>query len=273
MRRFRIVLIIILFIICFLVVQKSFIAEVRADIDIIDPSFSEVPKIDGHINRSANEWAGAIKRSEVLYPNGSQNGLDIELWVLQNQTNLYFLVQFELEEHSNVEFLGLLFSDEEDITEIDEDDYTDLKLVQLNLSQTVNETYLDLHLNGSIYSEDSSVEGYGAASVENKRSIYEFQIPVDNYDALNNFEDVFLEKGKPYSFKIVFGEYKLGGYKGDIELYNNFLVNVKFPPQVEPEIDWDLVLFVLTIVIFSSLALFYAIFAFKVIRMKNFNKR
>ena len=61
-------------------------------------------------------------------------------------------------------------------------------------------------------------------------------------EAENDIEDVFLEKGKTYAFKIIYGEGASYDYHNNIKLNNTILVNIKFPPTVEEELDVELIL-------------------------------
>ena len=97
----------------------------------IKVGFGAAPVIDGIIDGTTGEWDQAKKQNINLYPNISvpENGLAIDLWVIQEGLSLYVLVRFDLEGHGSSEydneFIGILIADEGSNS-----DFTDAKIVQ-----------------------------------------------------------------------------------------------------------------------------------------------
>ncbi|GAH82815.1 unnamed protein product, partial [marine sediment metagenome] len=147
----------------------------------IDVGFGAAPVIDGIIDSTTGEWEQAEKQNIYLYPNITvpENGLVIDLWVLQEGVNLYILVRFDLQDHGSSdydnEFIGILIADE-----ISNSDFTDAKIVQYsNISENTFQ-YLDYHINNTAYEEDIIPNGAGASNLEGNQITYEFSMPVKN---------------------------------------------------------------------------------------------
>ena len=80
----------------------------------IEPDFGNAPEIDGDIDRSKKEWINATKEEiSLISLSPTDKGIPIKLWVMQNKSNLYISIQFELETHESQEFIGILISDSE----------------------------------------------------------------------------------------------------------------------------------------------------------------
>ena len=72
----------------------------------INSKFGATPVIDGEIDVSSKEWNEAAKIAPKL------DDLDIDLWVMQDYSNLYISVQIDLEPgyHNATEFVGIIIS-------------------------------------------------------------------------------------------------------------------------------------------------------------------
>jgi len=225
--------------------------------DEIDSKFGESPIIDGYIDISAKEWNKAAKLSINL------GDFPIELWVMQNNINLYLSVQFELEfEYHNVtEFIGIIVSNS---SSENEEDFIDAKIIQFSNITEDQFNYLDYYINNSIYSNDTYVDGDGAAKLEGIISTYEFSIPIKNINIIE--EDVFLDYGKAFAFNITYGETPV--YPNGIKKSTTVLINIKTPSTTETPI-WSLVFFVLSIIIFSILGTLYGFYIYKIFKLKE----
>jgi len=114
--------------------------------------FGKRPVIDGYIDRSEDEWNDALKTQIDIYQNLSNPmfGLEIDLWIVQNESNLYISIQFELVDHKSSEydheFVGILISNDESLDPLE---YKDAKIVQfLNMTEETFE-YRDYFINES----------------------------------------------------------------------------------------------------------------------------
>jgi hypothetical protein len=196
------------------------------------------------------------------------------LWVIQNSSNLYISIQYELEEHNSSEFIGILISNEvESVSDdLDDSDFLDAKIVQFKNISLSKYEYLDLYINNTKYYNDTITSGSGATKIIDKSAIYEFSIPIANINASEGIEDVFLEVGKTYGFKLVYGTTATNStdsYSTGIKLSTIIFINIKYEPPGDPEIDWDLVLLILTIVIFSIIGALYIFYIYEMVGLKK----
>jgi len=132
----------------FLIINSFAVAE------SFEPEFGWAPKIDGDIDKSEDEWENASKEEIFLISESPSNeGLPVDIWVLQNESNLFISIQFELEDsaRSPEEFVGIVISESDS-----ENDFYDVKLVQFsNLGGPSEEfEYLDLYISNDQYIED-----------------------------------------------------------------------------------------------------------------------
>ena len=103
----------------------------------INSKFGTTPVIDGEIDVLSKEWSEAAKIQTNL------TDLPIDLWVMQDYSNLYISVQIDLESgyHNATEFVGIIISNSssEDI-----DEFIDMKIVQFSniLENTFDEEML-----------------------------------------------------------------------------------------------------------------------------------
>jgi len=229
----------------------------------IDVGFGAAPVIDGIVDGTTGEWDQAKKQNINLYPNITvpENGLEIDLWVIQEGLNLYILVRFDLEDHGSSEydneFIGILIADEDSNS-----DFTDAKIVQYsNISENIFQ-YLDYHINDTGYEEDANFNGAGAANLEENQITYEFSMPVKN----SEIEDVELKHGLPYQFKIVFGETAL--YPDGIRISNIVSIELQYPTPTLPSLE-ELIMLVSTIVIFSTIGALYIFYIYRITQLKK----
>ncbi len=230
-----------------------------------EPEYGPAPEIDGELDSFALEWDNATKEDIEI------DDLPVEVWVMQNSSNLYIALQLELEYLENDAFIGIFISKSSDD---EDDDFVDAKFIQFSkLSEKDQDyEYLDYHIEkGDEFKEDEDEEGEGAADLEDDEIICEFSIPVNNSETVNEDEDVLLDMGEEYAFKIVYGEG--GDYDDDIIKSDTVLISIEYPPKPpEPEI-WEIVLFVLAIIAFVTIGVFYGFYIYKIFRLKGKVKR
>ena len=231
-----------------------------------DVGFGTAPVIDGVVDGATGEWDSAEKLEIELFPDISNqsDGLPIELWVLQAESNLYILARFELNDHISSEydkeFLGTLIADwNADL------DFTDAKIIQFSNMSANSYSYLDYYINETIYYEDVNPNGYGAAKLEGNQIVYEFSMPVENKEG--GIEDVELDNGDTFNFKIIFG--KTAIYPSGIIISNIISIKLQFPPGA-PELPiGELLMSISTIIIFSTIGAFYAFYIYRITRLKK----
>jgi len=228
--------------------------------------FGTAPVIDGIVNGATGEWDSAEKLDIELFPDLSNlsEGLSIELWVLQAEPNLYILARFDLDDHISSdydkEFLGILIADwDADLN------FTDAKIVQFSNMSTNSYSYLDYYINDTVYYEDVNADGDGAAKLEGNQIVYEFSMPVENIEG--GIEDVELDHGDTFNFKIIFGKTAL--YPSGIIIRNNFSISLQFPPGAPKQPIGELLMSISTIVIFSTIGAFFAYYIYRITRLKK----
>ena len=253
------------FLLIFLILDISFysiffISNTYSAQEEINPNFGKAPIIDGKIDSSINEWDNAYKTDTNL------SDLPIDLWVMQSSSNLYICVQIELEveAHNSTEFVGILISNS---SSENREDFIDAKIIQfLNITENTFLYLDDYILNGTFKNDNSTnISGDGAATLEGKVSIYEFEIPINKVPQQSG-QDVFLEYDNSYAFNITYGN--IPSYPAGIQKSNLFLINIQTPSKVNI-IPWDLVFFVLSIIIFSIIGALYSFYIFKIFKLKE----
>jgi len=225
--------------------------------------FGTKPTIDGVIDVAKNEWNSAEKLSINLFPNQSE-GLPIDLWILQADLSLNILVRFDLNDHSSSdydnEFIGILVADWEDSL-----NFTDAKIVQFsNITENTFE-YLDYYINDTVYYEDTTSNGEGAAILDGIEITYEFSMPVKNIE--DGIEDVELDHGREFDFKIVFGND--AAYPGGIIISNIVSIYLEYPPGAPPIDIGELIMLTSTIIIFSTIGALYAFYIYRITQLKK----
>ncbi len=234
----------------------------------IDADYGNAPQIDGVIKDNETEWDGAIKNTLYLKKNLSTSdlGLPIKFWVMQNDTNLYISIQFDLEySHNDEEFISILIS--ERVLKSD-DNYTDETFVDAKVIYFTNITkgefeYGDFYINNGNFKQDTENNGVGVATLEENTVMYEFSMPVkfseDNHD-------VFLDYGEDYAFKILYGESFSSPENLKFEIV---LVKILYPPAEPPGDPWPFIRMVLSIIIFSALGVLFGFYIFKISILKK----
>ena len=229
----------------------------------IEVGFGAAPVIDGIIDGTTGEWDQAKKQNINLYPNITvpENGLAIDLWVIQEGLNLYILVRFDLEDHGTSEydneFIGILITDE-----VSNSDFTDAKIVQYsNISENTFQ-YLDYHINNTVYEEDIISDGEGAANLVGNQITYEFSMPIEN----SEIEDVELKHDYPYKFKFIFGNTAL--YPDGIMISNIVSIELQYPIFTPPSLE-ELIMLISTIVIFSTIGALYIFYIYRITQLKK----
>ena len=232
----------------------------------IEVGFGAAPVIDGVIDGTTSEWAQAKKQNINLYPNITvpENGLEIDLWVIQEGSNLYILIRFDLEDHGSSEydneFIGVLIADEGSNA-----DFTDAKIVQYSNISENNFQYLDYHINDTVYEEDFISNGVGAANLEDNQITYEFSMPVKDTEV--SAQDVYLNYIRNYDFKIVFGKTAL--YPDGIMISNIVSIYLEFKPGgPDTPID-ELIMLISTIVIFSTISALFIFYIYRITQLKK----
>ncbi len=243
--------------------------ETSAAAEDITPKYTGAPVIDGKINNTGREWENATKVTINLYSNASQTdkGLPIDLWVLQNKTDLYVLIKFDLEAHKPNEFIGLIIS--KDDTEKNAS-FVDAKIVQCSDLGGHDEDfdYLDYHIDDDgVFHKDKSKDGEGDARLDDNTITYEFQIPVNVSD---EDDDAFLDFGEAYAFKVIYGE--SASYPNGIVKSNVVLINIEYAPK-KPVNPYELATNILTIIIFMAIGLLFGYYVFKIISLKKIVER
>jgi len=233
----------------------------------INVGFGAAPVINGIVDGTTGEWDQAKKQNINLYPNISvpENGLEIDLWVIQEGLNLYILIRFDLQDHGSSEydneFIGILIADEGSNS-----DFTDAKIVQYsNISENTFQ-YLDYHINDTEYEEDIMSNGAGAANLEGNQITYEFSMPVK--DTEDQVQDVYLNYIRNYDFKIVFGN-KTALYPDGIMISNIVSIYLEFKPGGPDILLGELIMITSTIVIFSTISALYIFYIYRITQLKK----
>ena len=229
----------------------------------INPDFGNAPIIDGNIDDSTNEWKEAIKIELQLID------LPIDLWVMQTKRELFISIQLDLQSgyHNTTEFFGLLLSinSSENI-----EDFIDAKIVQFTNISANSFVYLDYYINNSLFLNDTRYDGDGAAKLEGDISTYEFSIPIGQTDINCENEDSTFDYDESYALNITYGDnpaYPQGIKKSEI-----VLININAPAEKEIILT-SLVLIVLSIIVYSSIAVLFGFYIYKMVKLKEKIKR
>jgi hypothetical protein len=220
----------------------------------IDSKFGDSPVIDGYIDLSEGEWNKASKVGLSL------EGLPIDFWVMQNDDNLYISIQLELESvaRKETEFFALIISNS---SSENQEDFVDAKIVQFSNITEDQFDFFDYKVNNSVFLNDTVYHGNGAAKLEGLVSTYEFSIPISGTD-----EDASLDFGNSYAFNVTYGD--IPDYPGGIKKSAIVLINIKAISEVPPPLT-EVVLFILSIVIFSSMGVLLGIYIYKIFKLKE----
>ena len=222
----------------------------------ITPEFADAPNIDGILG---DEW-DVSNRTDISF-----EGLNGILKVMQDDTNLYISIEFNLDPsaRNETEFVGILISNSSSNSP---EDFVDAKIVRFSNLTSGDFAYLDCHVNSYNLLNDTNInfDGDGAAQMYDYDTIaYEFSIPLGNID---DNDDAFLDFGNRYAFNITYGDWNL--YPGGITKSHCVLITIQTP--LPPAIDLtEIVLLILTIVSFSCIGAFLAIYSYKIIVLKK----
>lgn len=259
-----------------LLIGTIFVAMIgNATLLDIKAEYGSAPSVDGVIDRNNNEWNNAVKENLYLFPNLTDpiNGLPIELWVMQTESNLYLSIQFQLEDHIsgeyNNEFVGLLIADERD--EATQEDFTDAKVVYFNNLSSGAFHFSDYFIDNSVFYIDAIQNGKGAAQLDGNDITYEFSIPI-GYNA-TNVEDVSLNfgEGAKNVYRVVFG---VGGISfDDFRVQNEVIIELQFAPYVPPWSITEILLLTFNIIIFGAVGGFYIFYIYRITKLKKEIKR
>ena len=96
--------------------------------------------------------------------------------------------------------------------------------------------------------------------------IYEFRIPVNESEGEDD-EDVKLEFGDPYAFKIIYGE-NLNYNAIEREKSSIVLIEIQYPENIE-EPWWKIFLFIMAIIFFSIIGGLYGLYIYKILVLKR----
>ena len=251
----------LVFILHIILISNILIINSSAATEEFEPEFGLAPEIDGDIDKGDDEWENASKEEILLKSESPTNeGLPVDIWVLQNNSALYISVQFELEDSARhlEEFIGIIISESES-----ESEFIDAKIVQFSGlgGPSANFNYLDYYIRNDMFFQDSETNGDGAAKLHGNKIIYEFQIPVNESEG-DDDKDVSLDFGETYAFKIVYGQSNT--YPDDIKLSNVIEIEIAYP-KIETRDPVEKALFIVAIVAFSSLGGIYGLYIYKIV--------
>ncbi|MHA1150270.1 MAG: hypothetical protein ACTSR8_18745 [Promethearchaeota archaeon] len=252
-----------------LIVFSFLIINVLAATNSIVPESGKAPEIDGKISSDQKEWQNATKTSLNLYTNwtdpGTDKGIPIDLWVMENETYLYISIQFYLEVHSSTEFIGILISDS---TQDDDDNFIDAKIVQFSDINDNDFSFKDYYIENSVFKKDSDKNGNGAAKLNDENEVvYEFSIPINNSYAESDDEDVFLDFGEEYAFKIIYGE--TSDYINGVKKSNVVIISIEYPPKPPEREFWVDVHNILLIIIFIGTGAISGFYIYKILLLNK----
>ena len=249
-------------VVCIFFIQVSLIAILFTTYgygatEEITPEFANAPVIDGILG---NEWDNANLTNTALAD------LNIKLRVMQDSTNLFISIEFDLDPsyRNDTEFIGILISNS---SSANPEDFVDAKVVRFSNLTDGNYAYLDCYIdNYNIKQNDTNLDfdGNGAAKMyDSDTIIYEFSIPIGN---TNDNDDAFLDYSNKYAFNITYGDWNV--YPGGITKSHCVLITIQ--DQLPIDIDFtELVLFILSIVAYSFIGAFISLYKYKIIIFKK----
>jgi hypothetical protein len=112
---------------------------------------------------------------------------------------------------------------------------------------------------------DTRYDGTGAAKLKGDVSIYEFSLPIGQTNTNGESEDSISDY-ESYAFNITYGEnpaYPQGIIKSEI-----VLINIKEPIE-KKLILTDLVLIILSIIVFSLIGILFGYYIYKIFKLKE----
>ncbi|MEJ2279777.1 MAG: hypothetical protein P8Y70_18840, partial [Candidatus Lokiarchaeota archaeon] len=235
-------------------------------IKTIDSTIGKAPIIDGSLHSTSDEWDGANTYTIMLNNTSEEDGLPITLGIIQNDNHLYIYIQYNIEAqyHSQTEFFGLIISKN---SSYERNDFVDAKILQFENISTDTYKYLDYYINQSTFYQDTEVNGEGAAKIVSQTSTYEFSLPIDNVEANNSGQDVYLKTGSTYAFNLTYGESPV--YPGGIIKYNTVEISIKQKPSSLIQIDYNFVLRILSYIIFTILGVLFGYYIYRIVILKR----
>ena len=251
-------------VVCLFFIQISLIAMLFATYgyganEEITPEFADAPVIDGVLG---DEWDDA-NRTDIDF-----EGLNGILRVMQDNTNLYISIEFDLvrSERNDTEFIGILISNSSSNTP---EDFVDVKVVRFSNLTNENYAYLDCYVDNFNFKHNDTnldFDGDGAAKLDDSDTdtiIYEFSIPLGT---TNDNDDASLDYGKRYAFNITYGDWNL--YPGGITLSHGVFIDIQNQLPIDTNFT-ELILFILSIVGSSCIGAFLALYTYKIIILKK----
>ena len=233
----------------------------------IDSDYGFAPEIDGDIDKSNSEWKNATKEEiQLTGVSPTDKGILVDLWVMQNESDLYISVQFELETHKSTEYVGIVISESGATSN---DSFVDAKILQFTDLGTVREKhqYIDYYVLNNQFFEDRKAHGDAAAKLKENKIVYEFQIPTNNSD---DAQDATLDFGDTYAFKIIYSE-KFND-PGRFIKSQIVLIEIDYNKPKKLEV-WILYHNILCIIIFCGLIALFALYIYKITVIKKKIKR
>jgi hypothetical protein len=243
----------------FLLISSLFIINSYGAAEEIDAEYGGAPAINGVIDDSVGEWKKAFKTQINL------TDLPIDLWVMQDESKLFISIQIDLElsAHNSTEFVGLLISNS---SSENQEDFIDAKIVQFSNIETNEFVYLDYVINNSLFLNDTNYHGAGAGKLNEKVSIYEFAIPINQPIGEGYEEDAILAYESSYAFNITYG--KTPSYPDGIIKSKVIIINI-FEPSIGEQLLIDVILKSLSITIFSIVGILSGYYIYKLFKLKE----
>ncbi len=265
MKKHKVFVLTIAYIVYLLIVTNFLIINTNAAVEDIEPDFGFAPEIDGDIERSNKEWENASKEViQLKSESPSDEGIHTDIWVMQNESDLYISIQFELENHASREFIAIIISESDSESN---SSFYDAKIVQFyDLGGPSEEyRYRDYYLIDGRFFRDNEDNGEGAADLDGYKMIYEFRIPVNGSE--EDDRDVDLEFGESYAFKVLYGEND--NYDDILNEKSNIVkIDIEYPKSESMPL-WQKVVFILAIIAFGAIGGLYGLYIYKVLLIKK----
>lgn len=249
-----------------LIFSSVVISGSRATSIEITPEYGDPPTIDGSVEEATDEWENAKLYNSSLKKTASERGLPIEVKCIQDDYNLYLLIQFQIDQSSvkSENFLAILISNS---TSGESEDFMDAKIINVSDGQS---SYDDFYLNDSVYVNDT-VHGYGqgnTSSIENfKLFTFEFSLPLQISESQVENEDIPLLFGSSYLFNISHGN--IPNLPEGIIRSTNITINILEEKSEPPLFNIDIVELTFTIIIFSIIGVFYIFYIYQILLLRK----
>jgi hypothetical protein len=183
---------------------------------------------------------------------------------MQNESDLYISIQFELETHAPQEFIAIIISESDSESN---SSFYDAKIVQFYDLGGPNEDYRyrDYYIRNGVFFRDEEDNGEGAADLHGNKMIYEFRLSVNASEG--DDRDVDLEFGEEYAFKIIYGEND--NYQDILNEKNSIVkIDIQYPKSEDIPL-WQKVVFILAIIAFSAIGLLYGLYIYKILVIRK----